>query len=180
MTIKDLIQGCVLQRPQAQRALFDRYGKQMMYVAYRYCGDHTTAQDAVQESFIRIFQSIEYLRQHDEKTLLAWMRKITAREALRALKKYRISDEIDDHHLYALPEHVYDRLQHQELMKLLSEIPAGYRQVIQLYVIEGFNHKEISDMLSISESTSRSQLTRARKYLYEAWDKLNRSYECIA
>ena len=178
MELDNLIRDCQKQDRRAQKELFYRYSKQMMYVAYRYTTDHDTAQESVQESFIRIFKGIKSLQGRDEATLLSWMRKITARESLRIVKKSRrisYAEEVDT--VGHQSPGVYDKMQSDEVLELLSTMPEGYRTVIQLYAIEGYTHEEIAALLNISVSTSRSQLTRARRMIKHHWHQLNTHHE---
>lgn len=177
MPITQLIESCIKEDRSAQRDLFNRYSKLLMGVAVRYVSDQPAAQDVVQESFIRIYKSLSTLQKTDVKTVESWMKKITVRESLRWLKKnnrYSLEEPTDRHYkTHAVSE---NKLHEEYLLSLLTKLPSGYRSTFNLYVIEGYSHKEIGEMLQITESTSRSQLTRAKKML-QNWIKNQMEYE---
>jgi RNA polymerase sigma-70 factor (ECF subfamily) len=177
MSMTELIQACLREDRTAQRDLFNRYSKLLMGIAVRYVSDQPAAQDVVQESFIRIYKSLVSLQNNDAKTLEAWMKKITARESIRWLKKnkrYTLEEPTDQH--FTTHAVSANRLQEEYLLSLLAKLPGGYRTTFNLYVIEGYSHKEIGELLNITESTSRSQLTRAKKML-QHWIKNQMEYE---
>ncbi|MEM7103006.1 MAG: sigma-70 family RNA polymerase sigma factor [Bacteroidota bacterium] len=168
---KQLIKDCQHYKKAAQFELVKRYSPMLMTVSRRYAHDQATAKDILQESFIRIFSNIQNFRPTG--SFEAWMRKITVHCALQWLKKRAnlnesIVYEINDWH--PIEPAVFSRLETEEIIGLIQSLPAGYRAVFNLNIIEGYTHKEISIMLNISESASRSQLTRARKILQK---KLN-------
>lgn len=175
MTIDALINGCIKQDRRAQHELFYRYSKQLMATAYRYTREEAAAKDVVQDSFIKIYKMLHQLHQREESSLLAWMKKTTARQALQWIKRNkafqlrqvaRSSDAV----------HASDDLQVGDVMTALESLPTGYKTVLQLHVIEGFSHKEIGEMLGIATSSSRSQLTRARAMFSDKWSELVNYY----
>ena len=176
MQFEEQIKACIQAEASAQRDLFYQHAPLLMGVAMRYVKEEEAAQDVVQESFIRIFNSLSTLRQFDKATVLSWMKKITARESLRWLKKNEryYSDHAEDV-LQRIEVAPATGLYEKDLLNLLNRLSSGYRAVFNLYVIEGFSHQEIGEMLNISTSTSRSQLTRAKKQLKE-WIKYNNEY----
>lgn len=138
----------------------------MMTVCRRYAGDPTEAEDMLQESFIRIFSNIAQYR--FDGSLEGWIRRIVINTALRILqkKKLRFSDIDEELDLQqSMTVDAFTALSAEELLKLISGLPDGYRIVFNLYVLEGYDHNEIATMLDINASTSRSQLAKARKVL---------------
>jgi RNA polymerase sigma factor (sigma-70 family) len=166
-TEKELIQFCIQGDRQSQKQLFDVYGPKMMSVCYRYAKNKTEAEDIFQEGFIRVFRYIANFT--FEGSFEGWIRKIMINTALKYNSKKSLGwnfDSLDEIDLYEKTEPtVIAHLSEEELIAYISELPAGYRMVFNLFVIEGFSHKEIGEMLNIEESTSRSQLVKARKML---------------
>ena len=176
MTIEELIKACLNHDKRAQQALFYQYAPVLMGISIRYVKDEATAQDVVQESFVRIFKSLGSIRQVDTRSVVSWMKQITIRESIRWIKKNeRYQFDKSEEVLGAMKAPQKDELEEKDLLKLLTKLPVGYRAIFNLYVIEGYSHQEIGDLLNISASTSRSQLSRAKKQLQE-WIKYNNEY----
>lgn len=167
MTEEQLIKGCRRGQRQAQKELYDKYSRKMMGVCLRYLGDRETAQDVLQEGYVRVFSAISSYS--GVGSFEGWMRKIFVNSALEHLRRNDVLKEsVDLDDTYELPqkEHsVLSALSAEEIMKVIDELPLGFRTVFNLFAIEGYSHKEIGDMLNITESTSRSQLTRAKQIL---------------
>ena len=174
MTEKELIDNCRKNNPRAQRALYDLYARKMMAVCMRYGRDYDTAQDLMQERFIKVFTAIDSYTGNG--SFEGWVRKIfinTALEYLRRNDILRETVDIDDNEpLQEIDASTVEQMSADELMELIAELPAGFRTVFNLFVVEGYNHKEIGTMLGITESTSRSQLTRAKKWLQKRLNEL--------
>jgi RNA polymerase sigma-70 factor (ECF subfamily) len=161
-----LIQGCIKQQPQAQRELYERFAPNLLGVCFRYARDEARAEDMLQEAFIKIFQKITYYS--DKGSLEGWLRRIvvnTAIDHIRREKHYSQQLQINEAITEEIREDVLDRLELEFLYSIIQQLPAGYRLVFNLYAIEGYSHAEIGEQLNISESTSRSQYTRARALL---------------
>lgn len=166
MTDLQIILGCKKQNPRYQKELVLRYSGILLTVCRRYVDSQETARDVLQESFIRIFRSIE--KYEEQGKLLPWLKRIVVNVALQHINRSYFKNERSG--LESMPEEsslpaVYDHLAAEELLALIQTLPVGYRTVFNLHIIEGYSHLEIADLLGISESTSRSQLTRARKML---------------
>ena len=174
MTEKELIDNCRKNNPRAQRALYDLYARKMMAMYMRYGRDYDTAQDLMQEGFIKVFTAIDSYTGNG--SFEGWVRKIfinTALEYLRRNDILRETVDIDDNEpLQEIDASTVEQMSADELMELIAELPAGFRTVFNLFVVEGYNHKEIGTMLGITESTSRSQLTRAKKWLQKRLNEL--------
>lgn len=166
MTEHELIKGCIRQEPSCQRMLFERYAGKMMGVAMRYAQDSMEAEDMLQDAFIKVFQYIGQFK--FEGSFEGWIRRIVVNTAIRHLERKKMSfREIEDHspHNPQIDPHAYMHMGEADLLKLIGQLPEGYRLVFNLSVIEGYSHEEIAEMLHIQAGTSRSQLVKARKML---------------
>lgn len=174
MDDETLVNECVLGNAKAQRMLFDKFAPKMMTVCLRYAKDQTEAEDVLQEAFVKIFSKLPSFKM--DGSLEGWIRRImvnTSLDAIRKQKKFEKDvnlDEID--YKMSSSELTSDNLQAQDLMKLIHELPEGYKMVFNLYAIEGYSHKEIGELLHVSENTSKSQYSRARAYLKSQLEKL--------
>ncbi|MCZ2223224.1 MAG: sigma-70 family RNA polymerase sigma factor [Chitinophagales bacterium] len=166
MTEVELIKGCVRQDTTCQRLLFEQMAGKMFTICLRYANDTMEAEDMLQEGFIRVFNHIHQFK--FEGSFEGWVRKIIVNSALKFLQKKKIifnelKEEIYNNQVtYSF---AYSNLGEEELLKLISQLPTGYRIVFNLNVIEGYSHEEIAEILNIQPSTSRSQLVKARKML---------------
>lgn len=161
-----LIRACIKQDPKAQRELYELFAPRMLAVCYRYARGETEAEDMLQEGFIKVFQSIKKCR--DKQALEGWMRRIfinTAIDMIRKEKHHFQQHELTDRYTEDLQSSIVEQLEATYLMALIRRLPDGYRLVFNLYAVEGYSHAEIGVKLNISESTSRSQYTRARAML---------------
>jgi RNA polymerase sigma factor (sigma-70 family) len=175
MNEESLIKACVAKDPKGQRLLFDTYAPKMLSVCMRYIKDRERAEDVLQDTFVKVFQNIHKFKL--EGSLEGWIRRIavnTALDQIRKDKKHQTDLELDNV-AFELPElsHTVEKLQAEYLLKLVQALPDGYRMVFNLYAIEGYNHKEIAEMMSITESTSKSQYSRAKNAIREVLEKLN-------
>jgi RNA polymerase sigma factor, sigma-70 family len=167
MTEKQLIESCKKGERLAQKELYDTYSRKMMGVCLRYVNDRETARDLLQDGFVKVFTCM------DSYTGLGsfegWLRKIFVNCALEYLRKsdvLREAADLDNSAELVNPDSsVISEMSAAELMKLVQQLPAGFRAVFNLFAIEGYSHKEIGEMLDITESTSRSQFTRAKQLL---------------
>ncbi len=166
MTEYELIKGCIKGDQKCQRMLFEQLAGKMMTVCLRYAHDAMEAEDMMQDGFIRVFS---YLHQYKfEGSFEGWVRRIIVNSALKHLQKKRLNfTEVTDNSETSprLEPYAYSNLGEEELMKLINQLPDGYRVVFNLNVIEGYSHEEIAKILEIQPSTSRSQLVKARKML---------------
>lgn len=158
-----LIRECMAGNRNAQKALYDTYSAKMMGVCLRYSTDRSRAQDILQDAFIKIFNNLHKFR--NEGSFEGWIRRImvnTAIEHVRKEKHMRKHVEIEQAYDIALDNSIFEKLAANDLLLLLQQLPPGYRAVFNLYVIEGYSHKEIAYILNIKEGTSKSQLAKAR------------------
>jgi RNA polymerase sigma-70 factor (ECF subfamily) len=139
----------------------------------RYAGNYDEAKDVLQDGFIKLFEKLKTFS--GTGSFEGWMRRIfvnTALDAYRKNKQERQLLDIDDvSYFLSVKELVTDEMAAEDLMKILQKIPAGYRTVFNMFAIEGYSHKEIGDMLGITESTSKSQYSRARDFLKNILEK---------
>jgi RNA polymerase sigma-70 factor (ECF subfamily) len=168
VTETELIQGCVRGNRDCQQVIFRKYAGKMLALALRYAKHQMEAEDIVQEAFIRVF---DHMHTFEHKgSFEGWIKRIVINVALKNFSRKRFSQEQIgiDQDFDAPVEAPADLLMGaQEILDMVKELPDGYRVVFNLYAIEGYNHKEIADMLGIQESTSRSQLVKARKLLQQ-------------
>jgi RNA polymerase sigma factor (sigma-70 family) len=169
----ELIERCKLGDRDAHYQLYRLYSKAMYNVAYRIIGREEDAEDALQEAFISGFRNLESYR--GDAAFGAWIKRIVVNKAINIVKKRRFESipdddrwdvaEANDNAEYK-EELTVDRVKHA-----ISQLPDGYRSVLTLYLLEGYDHQEIAEIMEISESTSKSQLNRAKAKLRELLTK---------
>lgn len=168
--INEVMQG----KAHAQKKLYEIFASKMMAICYRYVPSTAEAEDILQEGFIKVFRHLHTFK--NEGSLEGWIRRIMVNTALNHLKKTKrsfIEKNIDDAHDASIDAEALSLLHEREIFNHINELPVGYRTVINLYAIEGYSHKEIGALLNITESTSRSQYTRAKSLLKKRMDQFN-------
>ena len=168
MTDEQLVKKCLEKDTLAQKQLFDTYSKRMMGVCLRYSKDVDEAQDVLQMGFIKVFEKL--ILYNHQGSLEGWIRKVmvnTALDNIRKNKKFNSNIEMDkvDYQLPNTDVSGYDSLKVQDLLKIIQDMPTGFKTVFNLFAVEGYSHKEIAEQLNISVNTSKSQYSRARGYL---------------
>jgi RNA polymerase sigma factor (sigma-70 family) len=167
-TESGLIQGCLNGDRSAQRHLYETYSGKFLAICIRYLKDREHAEDVMIEGFMKIF---EKLPQYQAKgSFEGWMKRIIVTQALMTLRSHRhlmMEINMEDESEYRDHHYELNHLEVEELMEMVQSLPIGYRTVFNLFAIEGYSHHEISELLGISESTSKSQLNRARNVLKE-------------
>lgn len=162
-----LIESCIKGNRASQKALYDRLAARMLSVCIRYVGDRDLAYDVLQDGFVTLFTHLESFK--GEGSFEGWARKIFVTTALMSLRKkdaLKMSDDLEvARGLKAETESQIQNLGYKELISLITELPPGFRTVFNMYALEGYSHKEIGEMLGITETTSRTQLSRARIWL---------------
>jgi RNA polymerase sigma factor (sigma-70 family) len=164
----ELINGCVRQETIFQKKLFDKMAGKMFTICLRYANDVMEAEDILQEGFIKVFNNIHQFK--FEGSFEGWVRRIIVNCALKYLQKKKIIFNELKEEIYVNEvtySYAYSNLGEEEILKLINQLPTGYRIVFNLNVIEGYSHEEIAQMLNIQPSTSRSQLVKARKMLQQ-------------
>ena len=165
LSLHELIKSCKKGKKESQYELVKRFSSQLMTVCRRYAHDEATAKDMLQESFIRIFSNIQKYKPSG--SFEGWMYTITVRCSLQWIDKKHFKNEVFHH---SVPERdlepeIYSQLGMEDIILLIQELSPGQRAVFNLNVIDGYSHKEIAKMLNITESSSRSNLVRARQML---------------
>ncbi len=164
----ELIQGCRHSNRIAQKNLYERYFGRVFGIAMRYTKNQEEALDILNSAFLKVFTSLD--KYEDNSNLAGWIAKIvfnTAIDHVRRNTKYRQVMDFNVEAEHAVGNESLDRLQTEDLYKLIQKLPASSRSVFNLYVIDGYKHKEISDMLDISVGTSKWHLSNARKELQD-------------
>ncbi|MCP3928116.1 MAG: RNA polymerase sigma factor [Bacteroidetes bacterium] len=163
MTENEIIAACKREERKAQKLLYERYSPAMFGVCRRYLKSREDAEDVLVEGFFKVFSNI--LQYRGSGSFEGWIRRIIVNEALMLLrkkhhlKKFNDLKDIDT----PIPARFEDELAAQDILELLNQLPIGYRTVFNLYVLEGYKHREIAEMLGISINTSKSQLILAKK-----------------
>jgi len=162
----ELIKGCLRRDRNAQKLLYDTYSSKMYGLCYRYVKDVMEAEDILVTAFMKVFDKIAQFK--SEGSFEGWIRRIVVNEALTYLRRHRsmyLETELEQADREPDYNSLSDHLEAEDLLKMIQELPTGYRIVFNLYAIDGYSHKEIAEQLGISENTSKSQLSRARTYL---------------
>ena len=164
-----LIDGCLKQDRSAQRQLFEKFGRWGLTICRRYVNNEEKAQEAMQDAFLRIFSKMNtYDSQRGE--LKAWMARIFVNCALTSTKKEAFNasfSPLSEVNKEPVSEEKFFSMDAEHLLKFMNPMPVGYKTVFNLYVMEDYSHKEIGQMLGISEITSRSQLRKAKLWIKE-------------
>jgi RNA polymerase sigma-70 factor (ECF subfamily) len=168
LTERELVEGCKREDRRAQETLYGRFARRMYAVCLRYARHRLEAQDLMQEGFIRVFDKLSDFRQ--DGSLEGWIRRIMVHTCINHYRKKAFQNERFG--LEHLPEGsegptALENLGEERLMALVQALPDGYRMVFNLFAIEGYDHAEIAEMIGCQESTSRSQLAKARRLLQQ-------------
>ena len=169
-----LINGCKRNEGKSQKTLYDLYARKMMAVCMRYVNRREVAEDILQEGFIKVFTSIGTY--NFSGSFEGGIRRIFVNTALEYLRKNDVLREtvgLEDPGIFTEADpSAIDRLSANELIEIIAQLPTGFRTVFNMFAIEGYSHKEIAETLGITESTSRSQFTRAKKLLQKKLSQL--------
>lgn len=177
---EELALQCKQANNKARKQLYEQYGGLLMAICLRYTGDRETAQDVLHDGFIRIFQSIGQFSYQGEGSLKAWLSRVMVNEVLGYLRRKNMQmqqevlmDDVPD--TQDTDECDMNEIPRSVLMKMISELPDGYRTVFNLYVFEEKSHKEIAALLGITEHTSSSQFYRAKTLLMRKINEYRKS-----
>lgn len=171
MTDEQLLEAILRQDAKAQRLLYERFARKMFGVCLRYTRNKEEAEDYLQDGFLKVFQKISSFK--NEGSLEGWIRKVMVNTCLDHLRQQKMQwNEIDEANEPVENAEVLDKLQASDLLEMIRQLAPGFRTVFNLFAIEGYSHKEIGEMLNISEGTSKSQFARARMHLVERVNKL--------
>jgi RNA polymerase sigma-70 factor (ECF subfamily) len=163
----ELFKRCSKGDSKSQKQLFDIFSDRFFRLAVRYVKDSAEAEDVVMMTFVKIFDGLKKFTYHDLKSFESWMYRILVNEALMTLRR-KHNFHLTETLAVENPEHeseIFQDTDGEYLYQLILELPDGYRTVFNLYAIEGYDHREIGGMLGINESTSRSQLFKAKQLL---------------
>ena len=167
MSDDEIVEGCIKKNKLAQKELYDRFAKKMMGVCLRYCDNQEEGEDVLQNGFLYIFDKIDTYR--GTGSLEGWIRKIIVNTALTSIRKNKkLEMNVDLNSVeYGIEDqsHLGENMAAKELFKIIQTLPVGFKTVFNLHAIEGYSHKEIAEMLGITEGTSKSQYSRAKTYL---------------
>jgi RNA polymerase sigma factor (sigma-70 family) len=166
VTENEIIQGCLREDRRCQREVFNRYAGKMMTVCLRYTHHRMEAEDVLQDAFIKVFDNIHKFE--GKGSFEGWIRRIVVNTALKNTMRHGFQKELFGvENVIEMSEDpsVFSKMTEDELLKIISQLPDGYRTVFNLFVIEDYSHREIGEALGIEESTSRSQLVKARNML---------------
>jgi len=165
-----IIKGCKQGDSKAYKAFVDGYSAYMYTICYRYMGDREVAKDALQESLVQVVTNIN--KYQEQGKFKSWVSSVTVKKCLDLLRK-------EKRHKYSALENVVEpsireesslKLEHEDVMAFVEQIPENYRIAINMFLIEGYSHREISQHMNISESSSRSLVSRGRKMIMEAFN----------
>lgn len=169
--MKDLqliLAKCKTGDRQAQKSLYDFYSPLFCSICLRYIKNSIAAEDVMIQGFYKIFKNINQFQ--DKGSFEGWMKRIIVNESLmylRQRKNFNLSLEQSHFEIHDTEELIQSKIEYQELLELLSFLPDGYRTIFNMYVIEGYKHREIAEALGISINTSKSQLIQAKKKVKE-------------
>lgn len=167
-TVNSLYEGCKENNRQAQEMLYHALASKMLGVCMRYASSTFEAEDILQAGFVKVFTQLSSFR--GEGSFEGWVRRVMVNTAIEAYRKntrlLRIADMAEADGAFQ-QGYVIDELEYEDLLAIIRTLPEGYRVIFNMYVIEGYSHKEIAETLHISEGTSKSQLSRARSWLKE-------------
>jgi RNA polymerase sigma-70 factor (ECF subfamily) len=166
---QQLISDCLQGDRTAQKKLYETYSGKMMAVCLRYCKDRETAKDLLHDGFLKVFTHLDSFK--GSGSFEGWIRRIMVNTALEFLRKQ--TDEgyhLDVEEAFTLTNDevgIMERMQAEELIRIIQKLPDTYRTTFNLFVVEGYSHREIAEAMNITESSSRVYLTRARQLLQD-------------
>ena len=168
-----IIKKCLRGDVKAQARLYHEYAPRMFAICMRYAQDRSTAEDMMQEGFITVFKKLGSYKGESE--LIYWIRRVIINTALQHLRKhqnprYQFTDIANCFNL-SHDEDIFGKMTVDETIQLMQSLPNDYREILNLYAIDGYSHKEISELLDISEASSKKRLSRARAALKEMLKK---------
>ncbi|MEH6658815.1 RNA polymerase sigma factor [Leeuwenhoekiella marinoflava] len=166
MSQEQLIKDCKKKKPKAQEELYRRYSRTLFSVALKYARNYSEAEDILQESFITIFNKVEQFK--FKGSFEGWLKRIVINTALQRYRKQSVFELVNEENIEQVEVEVdEDEISLEFLLQIVQELPDRYRLVFNLYALDGYSHKDIAQMLKISEGTSKSNLSRARIILKE-------------
>ena len=171
-----IIEGCKKGQRSFQKLLYDKYAPVLMGICMRYAYSTDEAEDVLQDSFVKIFKEISKFEKKG--SFEGWLKRIVINTAItnyRKNQKRYNQQEIDSYNQQFHSTSMYETdYTHEELLKIIQELPDGYRIVFNLYAIEGYKHKEIAEILGIDVTTSKSQYSRAKKAIRKKMEEISK------
>lgn len=169
MELDQIIQGCKENDRKCQRAFVDQFSPYLFGVCKRYVSDLSKAKDCLQDALVQILTNIH--KYEAKGSFKSWAARVTATQCLQMIRreKRHITSDLEELIEPSEEESISDRLEVEDILKFLETIPERYRIAVNMYIIEGYSHKEIAEHLEITESSSRSLVTRARKMIINAF-----------
>ena len=165
-----MVNGCINGNRKFQEKLYQHFSAKMFSICLRYSYSHEDAEDMLQEGFVKAFNNIKSYR--NEGSFEGWLRKIFVNTSIEIYRKnskmYPMTDLLPVVSQQSFSNDILENINAGELMKLVQKLSPGYRIAFNLYAIEGYTHREIAEMMGISEGTSKSQVARARMLLQKA------------
>jgi RNA polymerase sigma-70 factor, ECF subfamily len=168
LALPDLIDGCRQEKPAAQKQLFEAYYSFGIGICLRYAGSREEAEEMFDDGFMRVLSKISYY--DPEQSFDAWFRTVVVRSAIDHYRRHKTTltyTDIEDAYDLGTSDDLLDRLAADDILALVQQLSPAYRTVFSLYVVDGYSHPEIAEMLGIHEGTSRSNLAKARQKLQE-------------
>jgi RNA polymerase sigma factor (sigma-70 family) len=182
MNKEEIFKGCLRKEARAQRALFETYKSRLFGLCRRYTRTRDEAQDVLQDSFVKIFNSLHQVKEVEK--MEQWLKKVTVNTAINFYRRHKSFETLEEVELMVVNndyENIFSGLSEEVLVQLVNNLPDGCRLVFNMYVIEGFQHAEIAELLGVSEATSRSQLHHAKLLLKKKLEILGiKKYEQYA
>ena len=183
----DIIKGCIEKKAKHQKILYEQYYGYALKIVFRYIYQYDKAVDVVNDGFVKLFRNFEKFEHttdgENERMLMGWLKKILVNTAIDELRRGNMLP-----HIGGIPDYVWDikdnsedaeqLMLYKDLIILVKELPPNYRVIFNLYVIDGYSHVEIADMLKMSVGTSKSGLSRARTILQNNIKKMEEEYLC--
>ncbi len=171
----ELIDECLKNNRIAQKQLYEKYSRKMFGVCLRYAKSKEEAEDVLADAFVQIFMKLSSFKR--DGSFEGWIRRIVVNTSITAYRsnlKFNLNDEISEiRDISNNDVSAIDLLNLQQLKSLIQQMPDGYRMVFNLHVMEGYNHREIGEMLNINEGTSKSQFSKARKWMQAKLEQYN-------
>jgi RNA polymerase sigma-70 factor, ECF subfamily len=177
LEIKEVIEHCKSGNQIAQGILFNTHYRQMYHLSKRILSDHHDVEDVLIISFTKVFNHIKKFEYRGEDSLCKWIKTIVINESIRFVNernKISYNDDLKDYNMSTSYDYDIPEIDIEMVYSIIETMPVGYRMVFNLFAIEGYSHKEISDMLNISENTSKSQLRKARINIIERINKIKK------
>lgn len=175
-TLDEIIEGCIAQKRVAQKLLYERYYGKMMAVCQRYANDKQDASLILNNGFLKIFTHLEAFKKSNNPNFNGWAHRIMVNSAIDFYRSSikNSTKEISAHLTISNNEDSFSQLAAEEIIALIQQLSPAYRALFNLYVMEGYNHSEIAQMLGIAEGTSKSNLSKARVQLQSMLEKQQR------